>query len=1504
MVGGKGNDTYYVGEDGDWVIENELVDAGTNYIIVQGDVTNYTTVNGGSAIFVVEALGAQVGTAGNDTLVGTPLKDTISGLGGDDVISGGSGADSLMGNEGNDSILGGEGADTILGGDGNDTLLGEAGADSIVGGDGDDSIVGGADNDTLLGGVGNDTILGGNGNNSIVGGADADSLVAGTGSDTLLGESGNDTLVANATGTASLDGGDGDDSFLFVSGVQLANNTVVGGTGTDTLAFTAAATVTDAQFANVSGVEVVQASSLAGNSIVLGVNAQAGVPSDVALSLFGGASSDLLSAAGMNSGNIWIQGDVVGGTSTVGDTLAAGIGTSLATLVGNNVAGAENYYRITTASLLANNSISGGASSSDILQLTTGFQTLTDGAFAKIAGMDRILLTDRGNSITLGTTAEAAFGGTISILGGANGADTLNFAAVNSDRIYADALAGVNGSVFTAGGNDNTLLGGQAAGANDLFIFNSASALQGASVVGGGGTDTLRLAANAQTIAADTLSGVSGVEVLDIAGAGNRVTLAGALGITTIVGGTGPNTIHAAGYNTNANPLTWIMGASNGSDSLLGGLDGNLFQIKNGANLQNSQITGNTGVDTIQLLAGAQTLGDSAFNNISSIEQLQLGSAAIGNRITLGAIARSKGIATVVGGTGADTIDASAYAVGITIDASASSGARLLGSATSHTNTLIGGSAGGNKFVIGDVGTNSIMGGSNGLDTLAFTNDATIVDGNLSSLSKIGTLEFNAAGNDIVLGLDALVAGIRTLVGGEGSDNGTGNTFNTAAYGTAGVLFQVTDQDYLSNMTTLVGGEGIDTLKFSRDGVSVTDENVDNLHGIEVLRTANGNNRFLFADTFVNAGFETIIGGTGRDTIDMSSSVLYTPAGDDDVITVDLSAGAGYTLVGTTDNFEYAKIIGGNTPGAVILDGGVLEDVDFARMYQGNIGSVFMRTASDNTVTLGATAQGTGLDTLTMSDGNDTIDVTAFAGALTVASGLGDDLLLTSFGALANLVFIGGGGNDTLQIVSSQARSITSLNGTFEALQLQGGNNFVVLGNDAGLSTIYGGSGFDTISMLANTTGINFVMDATKLSTDATAASLVGGSGSDTLTVTDVAGAFADNQFVRVGSVNLAGDIGAIENFVTEANSNASYTFALTAYLAGITTVYSHAGDVLDASGFSDGDPDTEDRALNFVFASANEARTAFITGTAASDTLTLTEDEQIVGDDTFEDKTSIETLVLANRANEITLGANAGAAGIATVIGGTGNDSLTFDSSLQTDLVFIGGGQTTFDTALLSNAAATLVDSYFKDWSSVEKLTTANGDNSITLGTNAVTAGIATITGGTGNDTLNATAYTIAVTLVGGEGDDSLLSGGGNDSISGGTGADWIQGTSAISAGANQIDTLTGGSGADTFVLGDASNAYYNTAAGAGDYVLITDFAAGDQLQLKTLPEDPGNLNSNGYLVGDALYGPIAGSNYYLYRDSNNNGTLEEGDNLIAAITSSVELTTANLKSTHGSFV
>lgn len=96
----------------------------------------------------------------------------------------------------------------------------------------------------------------------------------------------------------------------------------------------------------------------------------------------------------------------------------------------------------------------------------------------------------------------------------------------------------------------------------------------------------------------------------------------------------------------------------------------------------------------------------------------------------------------------------------------------------------------------------------------------------------------------------------------------------------------------------------------------------------------------------------------------------------------------------------------------------------------------------------------------------------------------------------------------------------------------------------------------------------------------------------------------------------------------------------------------------------------------------------------------------------------------------------------------------------------------------------------------------------------------------------------------LGNGGDDSIFGGNDNDSLSGGDGNDFLTGADlGLNLGFGEIDSLTGGTGLDTFVLGDSENVYYDDGndsifssdLGTTDYALIADFVDGeDTIQLK----------------------------------------------------------------------
>ncbi|MEH2205368.1 MAG: choice-of-anchor I family protein [Nostoc sp.] len=83
---------------------------------------------------------------------------------------------------------------------------------------------------------------------------------------------------------------------------------------------------------------------------------------------------------------------------------------------------------------------------------------------------------------------------------------------------------------------------------------------------------------------------------------------------------------------------------------------------------------------------------------------------------------------------------------------------------------------------------------------------------------------------------------------------------------------------------------------------------------------------------------------------------------------------------------------------------------------------------------------------------------------------------------------------------------------------------------------------------------------------------------------------------------------------------------------------------------------------------------------------------------------------------------------------------------------------------------------------------------------------------------------------LLGGDGNDTILGGLGSDGLSGGNGNDRLLGWGG---GKNEIDLLNGEQGTDTYVLGDATSAFY-TSSRNNDYADILNFQASDRIQLQ----------------------------------------------------------------------
>ncbi|WP_245711350.1 putative Ig domain-containing protein [Paracidovorax valerianellae] len=193
LVGGEGGDTMY-GDGLYWAEDELLVDQTIRSYDHRG---NDTLLGGAGQDHLVGGLGEDqiFGGEGRDELYGDGDGAFVEGRNNPAWIPGQyHAADTIDGGDGNDFILGGGGSDVLLGGVGNDLISGDQydriqvdaqyqGNDHIEGGDGNDQLFGDGGNDVVMGGADNDILAGGDGNDVLWGGAGADRLDGGLGDD-------------------------------------------------------------------------------------------------------------------------------------------------------------------------------------------------------------------------------------------------------------------------------------------------------------------------------------------------------------------------------------------------------------------------------------------------------------------------------------------------------------------------------------------------------------------------------------------------------------------------------------------------------------------------------------------------------------------------------------------------------------------------------------------------------------------------------------------------------------------------------------------------------------------------------------------------------------------------------------------------------------------------------------------------------------------------------------------------------------------------------------------------------------------------------------------------------------------------------------------------------------------------------------------------------------------------------------------------------------------------
>lgn len=315
------------------------------------------------------------------------------------------------------------------------------------------------------------------------------------------------------------------------------------------------------------------------------------------------------------------------------------------------------------------------------------------------------------------------------------------------------------------------------------------------------------------------------------------------------------------------------------------------------------------------------------------------------------------------------------------------------------------------------------------------------------------------------------------------------------------------------------------------------------------------------------------------------------------------------------------------------------------------------------------------------------------------------------------------------------------------------------------------------------------------------AVNLTGGAGNDVITTAGVltgtvnAGVGAADRLIVATSADIDVTIGTrYTGFeVLQANNGVSVNAA---HVAGITSLIVNGG--AGATGFTNVSS-TQAGSVQLLAAAAGDVTVA-VTGAAnvgQIDSVVLTVSDNAA---------AVNTIALAGRlvlANIENLTINA-------------VDNFVLGSALST-----AGGAPNLQSLTLNGS----------------------GTQSITLGAGTVTNFTVNGSAATGALTVDATAYTVAVSLTGGSGADVLTGSGLADIINGGAGNDVIlglAGNDAINGGDGNdnitggagVDALTGGAGVDTFVyttLADSVTAGFDS---------VLDFVAGtDKFDVTVVP-------------------------------------------------------------------
>jgi Ca2+-binding RTX toxin-like protein len=995
--------------------------------------------------------------------------------------------------------------------------------------------------------------------------------------------------VTSGGGNDNITLGGGNDRFTTASANLTSADTINGGDDNDTIAISDAATVVDSDYTRVTNVEQLTLGAFT-NSITLDTLANA-------------------------SGLARVNGSTGVDTVAIGAGFTNAIRVDISTGAGDSaiVTGVAALTAVTTETgLTADDVLTGGTTANDVLLLTGDAGT---GDFTGVSAIETYRVV--GDAGAVGITlveANIAGGSTLvvdaSALASGTNALTLVASADNDGKISVTGGAGTDAITLTVSGADY-VSGGDAI---DTVTVTSAGFTSADTVDGGNGNDIITLSDVSTVVDADFTNVTSVMTLTHVTSAHNMTATLGALaqaaGITSVIGGTGVDTVTiGSGYTGTVRVTT----GAGGSDIVSASGSAATLAIQTSANDIDAgdTWTGGTGSSDVLRISTGTAIA-SALAGVTGFEQITV-SADNAVNLTLADVNIAAGVNMIVNGaslitTNALTFNASNETNG-TVSVTGGAGADII-TGGGLNDTIVGDA--GNDIIDGGAGDDSVNAGS-GTDTVTINAAGDIADGGSGTdtltVTSIGAgtfvIDLSATGDQLTTFNGAANAGLQqgfeivdlstvngrvtgtasasgsTITGGSAADTLTGGAGNDSLTGNAGADVLVAG----AGIDTLIGGNGNDAYTITLSTVGIHDDTVT-----EAGTTGGTTDSLtvLGASPTTRAVLNLTTAGLGNSLIETLDITALSVAG------ATVTVGANATTVLGSDFVD--SITGGASTDSLLggAGGDIINAGDGADSIDGGAGDDFLKADSTTENDVDIITGGTGNDTIVIADAGEADDVIEAAGG-----GTNDTLFVNGISAASVVVngaadFTGANGLGIEQIVISTGGTATFIGAQLTGNtiniteQAAGTSSLVVTATAAGTTnlsslTFAAGSYVDSTGTIvagnARTDGNDtVVINATDASAHVVtgtshADSITGGADVDTIS----GGAGADTLIGAAGVDSLTGGTGAdVFQFVGSASSTA-------------TTDISNV-----VSDFSVADVDIIDLATNTAFRHGGAALTGY----------------------------------------------------------------------------------------------------------------------------------------------------------------------------------------------------------------------------------------------------------------------------------------------------------------------